>query len=68
MNAWRHDPLLVPAEFAPHRFWRGTRVAGLKEGEEAMLLPGLLGHEWDEDVDNGRPLLPWRPLFPSAGP
>uniref|UniRef100_A0A7S4GIK2 N,N-dimethylformamidase beta subunit-like C-terminal domain-containing protein n=1 Tax=Eutreptiella gymnastica TaxID=73025 RepID=A0A7S4GIK2_9EUGL len=53
VNAWRHDPLVVPAEFAAHRFWRNTTVAALRGDEEAVLLTGLLGHEWDEDVDNG---------------
>ena len=53
VNAWRNDPLIVPAEFAALRFWRHTEVANLKPGERAVLLKGLLGHEWDEDLDNG---------------
>ena len=53
VNAWRNDPLIVPAEYAPLRFWRNTAVAKLKSGEKAVLLKGLLGHEWDEDLDNG---------------
>ncbi|MGI9333530.1 MAG: N,N-dimethylformamidase beta subunit family domain-containing protein [Gammaproteobacteria bacterium] len=53
VNAWRNDPLVVPAEYAPLRFWRNTRVAKLAPGERAVLLKGLLGHEWDEDLDNG---------------
>ena len=43
----------MPAEYAPLRFWRNTAVAKLKSGEKAVLLKGLLGHEWDEDLDNG---------------
>ena len=53
VNAWRNDPLIVPAEYAALRFWRNTEVAKLKPGERAVLLKGLLGHEWDEDLDNG---------------
>ncbi len=53
VNAWRNDPLIVPADYAPLRFWRNTAVARLKSGEKAVLLKGLLGHEWDEDLDNG---------------
>ncbi|MCP5154908.1 MAG: hypothetical protein H6983_12130 [Ectothiorhodospiraceae bacterium] len=53
VNAWRNDPLIVPAEYAHLRFWRNTEVARLRPGECAVLLKGLLGHEWDEDIDNG---------------
>ena len=53
MNAWRNDPLIVPAEFAKLRFWRNTGVANLKPGEQAVLGYGILGHEWNEDLDNG---------------
>ena len=53
VDAWRNDPLVVPAEYAGLRFWRNTAVAGLAPGEKAVLLKGLLGHEWDEDIDNG---------------
>ena len=53
VNAWRNDPLIVPAKYAALRFWRNTDIAKLKQGEKAVLLKGLLGHEWDEDLDNG---------------
>jgi hypothetical protein len=53
VNAWRNDPLIVPAEYSHLRFWRNTQVATLAPGERAVLLKGLLGHEWDEDIDNG---------------
>ncbi|MEZ4707013.1 MAG: DUF6605 domain-containing protein [Caldilineaceae bacterium] len=53
VNAWRNDPLIVPASYARLRFWRNTDVAKLQPGSRAVLLRGLLGHEWDEDVDNG---------------
>ena len=53
VNAWRNDPLIVPAKYAALRFWRNTEIAKLKPGESAVLLKGILGHEWDEDLDNG---------------
>jgi hypothetical protein len=53
VNAWRNDPLVVPARFAALRFWRHTEVAQLKPGQQAVLGYGILGHEWNEDLDNG---------------
>ena len=53
VNAWRNDPLLVPAEYRRLRFWRNTDIAALEPGQTVVLLKGLLGHEWDEDLDNG---------------
>ena len=53
VNAWRNDPIIVPAEYTQLRFWRNTDVARLEPGERAVLLKWLLGHEWDEDLDNG---------------
>ena len=53
VNANRQDPLAVPAKYGRLRFWRNTEIATLKEGDVAVLGNGLLGHEWDEDLDNG---------------
>jgi len=53
VNAWRNDPLVVPAEFAGHRFWRNTEVAKLQPGEQVVLGYGIIGHEFNEDLDNG---------------
>jgi hypothetical protein len=53
VNAYRNDPLVVPAEYGRLRFWRNTEVATLKPGQRAVLGDGILGHEWDEDLDNG---------------
>jgi hypothetical protein len=50
---WRNDPLIVPADFAKLRFWRNTEVAQLKPGDSAVLGYVILGHEWNEDLDNG---------------
>ncbi|MQA30020.1 MAG: hypothetical protein GEU82_09305 [Luteitalea sp.] len=53
VGGFRNDPLLVPADYAQLRFWRNTSVATQKTGEAAILGKGILGHEWDQDVDNG---------------
>ncbi|WP_420615008.1 N,N-dimethylformamidase beta subunit family domain-containing protein [Candidatus Palauibacter sp.] len=53
VNAWRNDPLMVDAEFADLRFWRNTEVALLEPGERYVSIKGILGHEWDSDIDNG---------------
>eukprot|EP01060_Flectonema_neradi_P039320 TRINITY_DN8607_c0_g1_i1.p1 TRINITY_DN8607_c0_g1~~TRINITY_DN8607_c0_g1_i1.p1 ORF type:complete len:718 (+),score=112.63 TRINITY_DN8607_c0_g1_i1:48-2201(+) len=53
VNAWRNDPLEVPYEYSKLRFWRHTEVATLKPGQRAILMKGLLGHEWNEDINNG---------------
>ena len=62
-NAQRVDSLVVDARaFGLHRIWRNTSVgaAAAEAGAEAapVTVPtvGLLGHEWDEAVDNG-----WQP-------
>ncbi|WP_405143782.1 DUF4082 domain-containing protein [Sphaerisporangium sp. NBC_01403] len=43
--------LTVPAADGKMRFWRGTSVASQFSG--SVSIPGLVGYEWDEDVDNG---------------
>lgn len=54
VNAWRNDFLEVPARYGAHRFWRNTSIAAQREGQTFVVpVVGLLGHEWDEDVDNG---------------
>lgn len=52
VNAYRDDPLTVPARFAPLRFWRYTTVADLLPGQTATTQPGILGYEWDESPDD----------------
>jgi hypothetical protein len=49
----RNDRLQVPSRFAKLRFWRNTDIANLKDGEAPYLGKGVLGHEFDEDLDNG---------------
>lgn len=53
LNAWRNDPLIVPFEYSKLRQWRDTSVAALRPGQHAILHRGILGHEMDEDLDNG---------------
>jgi len=53
VNAWRHDALEIPYEYSKLHFWRHTSISRLKRGDKRVLKPGLLGHEWDEDLDNG---------------
>ena len=53
VGGFRNDRLAVPAQYGRLRFWRNTEVSTQKEGETALLGKGVLGHELDEDVDNG---------------
>src|SRR4051812_3297715 len=53
VNANRQDPLIIPGKYAKLRIWRNTDVAKLKDGEQIVTGNGMLGHEWDEDLDNG---------------
>ena len=53
VNSNSQEPVGVPAKFAKLRFWRNTEVAKLTGDELLVLGNGLLGHEFNEDVDNG---------------
>src|SRR5919197_1060156 len=52
VNADRQDPMYVPSQYAPLRFWRNTDIANLQQGQTATLPNGVLGYEWDEAPDN----------------
>jgi methionine-rich copper-binding protein CopC len=43
----------VPEAEGKMRFWRDTSVAGLADGQTAVLGDQVLGYEWNEDLDNG---------------
>ena len=45
--------MTVGSAFRDLRFWRNTRVASLAAGQQTTLGSGILGYEWDEDLDNG---------------
>src|SRR4029077_15009400 len=34
-------------------FWRNTRIATIAAGGSTTLTPGMLGYEWDENLNNG---------------
>jgi hypothetical protein len=53
VNGPRSDTIAVPAAEGKMRFWRNTSIAALAPGQVATLAAGALGHEWDEDLDNG---------------
>src|SRR5690606_20440873 len=53
VNGVRHDTPVVPALFGRMRLWRNTSIATLPPGTEAVLPTGVLGFEWDVDLDNG---------------
>jgi methionine-rich copper-binding protein CopC len=44
--------LTVPAADGKMRFWRGTPLASQANGASTTI-PGIVGYEWDEDIDNG---------------
>jgi hypothetical protein len=43
----------VTAEDGQMRFWRNTSAASLAAGTMLTLPNGVLGYEWDSDIDNG---------------
>ena len=53
VNCCGNYSINVPAADGQMRFWRGTSVASLAAGTIATLTPGVIGFEWDEDIDNG---------------
>jgi len=53
VNGTRNDPINVTAADGRMRFWRNTSMASLAPGTTAALPTGVLGYEWDQDVDNG---------------
>lgn len=54
VNAWRNDIMIVPGRYNKLRFWRDTAVSKLAIDDQYIVQkPGILGHELDEDFDNG---------------
>lgn len=53
VGPYRLDPLEVPGPYGRMRFWRNTTVSGMRPQETTVLDGVLLGHQWDEDLDNG---------------
>ncbi len=52
INGTVNDPMSVPAEYGPMRFWRNTSVANLQPGQTANFAAGMLGFEWDLSPDD----------------
>ena len=52
VNGPRNDAITVLEREGKLRFWRNTTIATLAPGQTATLPTGVLGYEWDEDVDN----------------
>jgi len=53
VNEVRRDSITVSQADGRMRFWRNTSIASLAPGQAATLPAGVLGYEWDADVDNG---------------
>ena len=53
INCCRFDDVVVSAEEGRRRFWRNTALAHLKDGESMTVGRGIVGGEWDTDLDNG---------------
>jgi hypothetical protein len=49
----RNDRLEVPATYGKLRFWRNTDLVAQPANSTAVMGRGILGEEWDEDIDNG---------------
>src|SRR6185436_14971454 len=53
VNCCTNATLVVSEPFSKLRLWRNTSVANLLPGQQVSLSTGILGYEWDEDLDNG---------------
>jgi len=54
VDTWANFPIVVRRDNALCRFWRDTAVARQGViGKDSILLKGLIGHEFDMDLDNG---------------
>merc|ERR1712228_226949 len=54
VDVWRSDPMHVPWYYAQHFFWKHcAEINKLKIGQKYVLKKPIIGHEFDEDIDNG---------------
>lgn len=52
-NCCRFDAIVVSQLQGGNRFWRNTDVAKLQPGASVTVGSGIVGYEWDGDLDNG---------------
>ena len=53
VNCCQQQAIGVSGAVRQFRFWRNTLVAQLTPTQTASIAPGVVGYEFDEDVDNG---------------
>jgi hypothetical protein len=53
VNCCTQDALGVSTEQGQLRFWRNTSLAQLGPSQVVSVAPGIVGYEYDEDLDNG---------------
>ena len=53
VNGPAEDAIKVPEVLGKLRFWRNTTVATQSPGQTAIVGLGIVGYEWDEDLNNG---------------
>ncbi len=53
VNGSQFNDMSIPYEYTQMRLWRNTSIAQTAVGQTAVLPYGILGFEWDEDIDNG---------------
>ena len=53
VNGPVNDSLVVPYDESRLRLWRNTPLGTMLPGQSAYFAAGILGHEWNMDLDNG---------------
>ena len=53
LRFWRHTSVAAMQEVLMQTHYLGHWNNSNHQGEVKVIKPGLLGHEWDEDLDNG---------------
>ena len=56
VNGPQYNAMTVPYAYSRLRLWRNTPIASMAPGATTTITAGcscILGHEWDEDLDNG---------------
>ena len=53
VTATRYDTISVSSDYSKLLFWANTDISHLQPGQSIQLAPGMLGTEWESDLDNG---------------